>query len=86
VNERVDYTIISILSLALTVGRLAVDVLDKIVGIFSVSRVVLRGVVLDRQTSFAAYRKLFSPVVDEPVELRGLFHIPCYFRGRRWIA
>ena len=86
VNERVDCIISSILSLALPLGRLAVDVLDKIAGIFSVSPVVLRGGVLDRLTSFAACRNLIFPAVDESIEWWGLFHIPCYFRGRRWTA
>jgi hypothetical protein len=77
----------SILSLALPLGRLAVDVLDKIAGsCFFVSPDVLRGGVLDRMTSFAACRNLIFPAVDEPIELWGMFHIPCYFRGRRWTA
>jgi hypothetical protein len=86
VNERVVRIIISIMSLALPLDRLDVDVLDKIAGIFSVSPVVLRGGVLGRLTSFAACRNLNFPVVDEPIELWGLFHIPCYIRGRRWTA
>jgi hypothetical protein len=74
------------MSLALPLGRLVVDVLDKNVGIFSMSPIVLRGGILDRMTSFAACQNMNFPVVDDPIELWGLFHIPCHFRGRRWSA
>jgi hypothetical protein len=62
VNERVDCIISSILSLALPLGRLVADVLDKFAEIFSVSPVVLRGGVLDRLTSFAACQNLIFPL------------------------